>query len=36
MLPASRHLLPVIGVDIHIVLIPTPAGPIPLPFLILT
>lgn len=31
MLPASRHLLPVIGVDIHIVLIPTPAGPIPTP-----
>lgn len=31
MLPASRHLLPVIGVDIHIVLIPTPGGPVPTP-----
>ena len=28
---ASKHFDPVMGVDIHIVLIPTPAGPVPTP-----
>jgi RHS repeat-associated protein len=28
---AAKHLDPVIGVDVHIVLIPSPAGPIPTP-----
>ncbi|MBK8566758.1 MAG: hypothetical protein IPN76_26355 [Saprospiraceae bacterium] len=31
MLPASKHLDIVTGVDIHIVNIPTPAGPVPTP-----
>jgi RHS repeat-associated protein len=31
MLPANKHLDPIVGVDIHIVLIPTPAGPVPTP-----
>jgi RHS repeat-associated protein len=28
---AAKHLDPVIGIDVHIVLIPTPAGPVPTP-----
>lgn len=31
MMPAVKHLDPVIGVDIHIVMIPTPGGPVPTP-----
>ena len=31
MMPAAKHLDPVMGVDIHIILIPTPAGPVPTP-----
>lgn len=31
MMPAAKHLDPVVGVDIHIILIPTPAGPVPTP-----
>src|SRR4051794_8148772 len=30
-LPAAKHLDPVLGVDTHIILIPTPAGPVPTP-----
>lgn len=31
MMPANKHMDPIVGVDIHIVLIPSPAGPIPTP-----
>jgi RHS repeat-associated protein len=31
MLPASTHLNLIIGIDIHAVMVPTPAGPIPTP-----
>jgi len=31
MMPAVKHFDPVIGVDIHIVMIPTPGGPLPTP-----
>ena len=31
MLPANKHLLPIVGIDIHIVNVPTPAGPVPMP-----
>ncbi|GEQ86163.1 type IV secretion protein Rhs [Patiriisocius marinistellae] len=31
MMPSNKHLDPVLGVDIHIVMIPSPAGPIPTP-----
>ncbi len=30
-MPAAKHLDPVLGVDVHIVMIPSPAGPIPTP-----
>ncbi len=30
-MPAAKHLDPVMGVDTHIILIPTPAGPVPTP-----
>jgi RHS repeat-associated protein len=29
--PAAKHLDPVVGVDTHIILIPTPGGPVPTP-----
>src|SRR5690606_24221522 len=28
---AAKHLDPIVGVDVHIILIPTPAGPVPTP-----
>jgi len=28
---AAKHFDPVLGIDVHIVLIPSPAGPIPTP-----
>ncbi|MEY4579907.1 MAG: hypothetical protein RL701_4610 [Pseudomonadota bacterium] len=28
---AAKHMDPIVGVDIHIILIPTPAGPVPTP-----
>jgi RHS repeat-associated protein len=28
---AAKHLDPVLGIDVHIVLVPTPAGPVPTP-----
>src|SRR5690606_12181272 len=31
MLPVNRHLLPVIGIDIHVVLVPAPPSPSPIP-----
>lgn len=31
MMPANKHLDPVLGIDIHITMIPSPAGPIPIP-----
>ena len=31
MIPAVKHFDPVLGIDIHIVLVPTPAGPVPTP-----
>jgi hypothetical protein len=31
MMPAAKHFDPVLGVDIHIILIPTPVGPVPTP-----
>lgn len=31
MLPANRHMLPIVGIDLHIILIPTPGGPVPTP-----
>jgi len=31
MMPGAKHLDPVLGVDIHIILIPTPGGPVPTP-----
>ncbi len=31
MMPAAKHLDPVMGVDTHIIMIPTPAGPVPTP-----
>ena len=30
-MPATKHFDPVLGIDTHIVLIPTPAGPVPTP-----
>ena len=30
-MPAAKHMDPIIGVDTHIVLIPSPAGPVPTP-----
>lgn len=31
MMPAAKHFDPVTGVDIHIILVPTPGGPVPTP-----
>jgi RHS repeat-associated protein len=31
MLPASKHLDIVMGIDVHIVMVPTPGGPVPTP-----
>jgi len=31
MMPAAKQFDPVMGVDIHIILIPTPGGPVPTP-----
>jgi len=31
MIPAVKHFDPVLGVDVHIVLVPSPAGPVPTP-----
>lgn len=31
MMPANKHMDPVMGIDIHVTMIPSPAGPIPTP-----